>query len=583
MIPVTTLLLAVLAPLTPVRGLGVVPVADRTEVLIEVEGQVTVKHYLLRQPDRVVVDLTGARHALPQNRFSDINRGGVLALRVSQYQPDVVRVVVDLAQPVEYTVDREAGIVRVSFPNPGSAFEPWHAGRRMAPATVAAAPAPPPPPAQPAVRVQAQAQTPRISVSFQQTPILDVLATFAEFSNRSIVAGADVTGTVTADIRDQPWDVALRAILDSHGLTAREEVSGIIRVENMKQLRDRETTEDLVTRQYRVKYASADSLVKAVEGLLSQRGKVAVNRSANALVVTDSRSVLERIEPAIQQLDMRTPQVTIAAKIIFIDRTALEEMGFIYDLKDIGGGNQLNRIVSGFADLNGNGVYEPNESTDQDVIVLGGNSIAALANASTRIASPQLQVAASLALSRHALVTFIDALEELQLSDVQAAPVITTLDNREASIHVGEETPIRVIDLGTATGGGGSGGAAVNLPRATVQIKPTGIILRVTPHVTGNQVLLDLHAERSSLALAPSDIGYTFQTQSSQTQVLLNDGETAVIGGLTVVEKTESRSGIPFLMNLPVVGRFFRTTSERESKKDLLIMVTPHIVRETEG
>lgn len=578
MIPVTTLLLAVLAPLTPVRGLGVVPVADRTEVLIEVEGQVSVKHYLLRQPDRVVIDLAGARHALPQNRFTDINRGGVLALRVSQYQPDVVRVVVDLAQPVEYTVDREAGIVRVSFPNPGSAFEPWHAGTRTAPPAVAASPAPPPP-AQAAVRAQAQAQTPRISVSFQQTPILDVLATFAEFSNRSIVAGADVTGTVTADIRDQPWDVALRAILDSHGLTAREEPSGIIRVENMKQLRDRETTEDLVTRQYRVKYASADSLVKAVEALLSQRGKVSVNRSANALVVTDSRSVLERIEPAIRQLDLRTPQVTIAAKIIFIDRTALEEMGFIYDLKDIGGGNQLNRIVSGFADLNGNGVYDPDESTDQDVIILGGNSIAALANASTRIASPQLQVAASLALSRHALVTFIDALQELRLSDVQAAPVITTLDNREASIHVGEETPIRVIDLGTATGGG----SGVNLPRATVQIKPTGIILKVTPHVTGNQVLLDLHAERSSLALAPSDIGYTFQTQSSRTQVLLNDGETAVIGGLTVVEKAESRSGIPFLMNLPLVGRFFRTTSERESKKDLLIMVTPHIVRETEG
>jgi len=578
MIPVTTLLLAALAPLTPVRGLGVVPVADRTEVLIEVEGQVSVKHYLLRQPDRVVIDLAGARHALPQNRFTDINRGGVLALRVSQYQPDVVRVVVDLAQPVEYTVDREAGIVRVSFPNPGSAFEPWHAGTRTASPTVAASPAPPPP-AQAAVRAQAQAQTPRISVSFQQTPILDVLATFAEFSNRSIVAGADVTGTVTADIRDQPWDVALRAILDSHGLTAREEPSGIIRVENMKQLRDRETTEDLVTRQYRVKYASADSLVKAVEALLSQRGKVSVNRSANALVVTDSRSVLERIEPAIRQLDLRTPQVTIAAKIIFIDRTALEEMGFIYDLKDIGGGNQLNRIVSGFADLNGNGVYDPDESTDQDVIILGGNSIAALANASTRIASPQLQVAASLALSRHALVTFIDALQELRLSDVQAAPVITTLDNREASIHVGEETPIRVVDLGTATGGG----SGVNLPRATVQIKPTGIILKVTPHVTGNQVLLDLHAERSSLSLAPSDIGYTFQTQSSRTQVLLNDGETAVIGGLTVVEKAESRSGIPFLMNLPLVGRFFRTTSERESKKDLLIMVTPHIVRETEG
>ncbi len=95
--------------------------------------------------------------------------------------------------------------------------------------------------------------------------------------------------------------------------------------------------------------------------------------------------------------------------------------------------------------------------------------------------------------------------------------------------------------------------------------------------MTGEQVLLEIHAERSNIALAPSDIGVTFQTQEADTQVLLEDGETAVISGLTLIEKTEVRTGIPLLMDIPLLGALFRTTQERENKRDLLIMVTPYI------
>jgi type II secretory pathway component GspD/PulD (secretin) len=148
------------------------------------------------------------------------------------------------------------------------------------------------------------------------------------------------------------------------------------------------------------------------------------------------------------------------------------------------------------------------------------------------------------------------------------------MDHRLASIQVGEQTPVRVIDAGAASG------SAASAPRATVQFRNTGIILEVTPHVTGNQVMLDMRAERSNVAASASaDVGLIFQTQNAQTQVLVNDGETTVIGGLTIVEKTRSRAGIPLLMDLPVIGRLFRNETERENKRDLLIMVTPHIVR----
>jgi len=551
MTPIVALLTAALGTLTSVKGLSVLPADDRTAVVIEVDGPVTIEDFTLTNPARLVVDITGARQSLPRDRFTGVNRGGIRALRVSQFRPEVVRVVLDLEQPVQYVVEQRDGAVRVTFPNPRGAFDPWYA------------------PAAPAPRIDDQ---PRISVFFKDAPIADVVAHFAEFSGRSIIIASGVTGTINADIRDQPWEDAFEALLVTHGLSAREMESGIIRVDKTENLREREKVEDLVTRTFTIRYANVDSLKPAIEGVLSERGKVTRNSATNTLIVTEASSILEqRIAPLIAQLDQRTPQVTISAKIIFVDRTALEELGIIYDLKDTEG-NQLNKIVKGFGDTDFDGVIEP---VDVDVVRIGGSSIAALANANDRVASPAIQLLTSLDLGRWQLINFLEALNQLQVTDIQATPMLTTLDNMQASVQVGEETPIRVIDVGGGTGGGVP-------PRANVQMKNTGIILRVTPHVTGDQVLLDLHAERSNIAAAPSDIGYTFQKQESKTQVLVNNGETAVISGLTIIEKSRVRTGIPILMDLPVLGGLFRKSTEREQKRDLLIMVTPRILRDSE-
>ena len=555
-----------------VHGLRVLSAGDRTVVEIVVDGPAAAADYLLQGPARLVVDVPGARHALPAYRFPRIDRGGVLGVRTSQFRPDVVRVVIELQAPVEYAVERREGLIRLSFPNPGGEFDAWEAGGQGAARAPAAegvvtasagerdrldAPAIP----------QAR-QEPRITVTFEGEPIRSVIATFSAFSGRSIVVGSQVEAMVDATINDQPWDVALQAILRAHGLEARETDSGIIRVDKLEELRRIESLEESVTRQFRIRYASVDSIVPAIEPLLSDSGRIAKSGNTNSLIVTDRVSVVERIAPIIDQLDVRTPQVTVAAKIIFVDRTAIEELGIVYDIKD-SQGNQLNQVTPGFLDSDGDGVLEPSEQTDDDVVLLGGSSIAALANANNRVTAPALQVLSSLVLGRHTLVGFLEALQQLSLTDIQAVPSIRTMDNRTARVQVGERTPIRVLD---AQAQGGEGG-----PRATVNIEETGIILEITPHVTGDQVLLEIHAERSNIALAPSDIGVTFQTQEADTQVLLEDGETAVISGLTLIEKTQVRTGIPLLMDLPVLGALFRTTQERENKRDLLIMVTPYI------
>jgi type IV pilus assembly protein PilQ len=301
---------------------------------------------------------------------------------------------------------------------------------------------------------------------------------------------------------------------------------------------------------------------------------VSINKTTNTLIATDVPSVIEDFDRLVTQLDVRTPQVAIQAKIVFINRTDAEALGIVYDLKD-SRGNSLNQVVATPGSGTGGGT---DGTTNTNVVSLGGSSIAALGNANARVSDPALQVLTSLVLGRYTLINFIEALQRAELSDVQAAPVVTTTSNHEAQIWVGERTPIRVVDLGSANTGGASG-----VPRATAQLVETGIRLIVTPQVTNDRrVLLQLHAERSSAAPAAGEIGVQFLQQQGDTRVMVKDGETAVIGGLTVTEVTQNRNGIPFLMDVPFLGALFRTSRSQEVKRDLLIMVTPHIVEETE-
>jgi type IV pilus assembly protein PilQ len=152
--------------------------------------------------------------------------------------------------------------------------------------------------------------------------------------------------------------------------------------------------------------------------------------------------------------------------------------------------------------------------------------------------------------------------------------VITTKDNKKASLLVGEEIPLRVVDASSI------GGAAGQAPRSTVQFKEVGIKLNVTPHVTNNrQVVLNIETERSAVkTLAAADLGFSIDKQHTQNEILVADGETAVIGGLTVTTVTRSKTGIPLLSSLPLIGSLFSFTSNTENRKDLIILVTPRIV-----
>lgn len=570
----------------PVTEVAITSQAQQTNVLIAVDGDVQYRDFTMEGPYRLVVDLMGARQALPRDVFDDVNRGGIQSIRTSQYSADVVRVVFVLKQQLGYTVTADARGVRVSLHNPEGAFPAWTSGAIPAvaaevPATAdamrpvprgrgAASAAPPEPQA-----VQ-QSALPPLSVNFEASPMQNVLMVFATYSGKTIIPGSNVTGLVTASIHNQPWDVAMRAVLGQYGFVAREDDDGIIHVDNVEDLNAREEVEPIITKAYRINYATATEVQQQVEPLLTARGKVTAGQGTNTLVVNDIQRVQDAVQNLLTTMDIRTPQVSIEAKIIFVDRTNLDQLGVTYEMKD-SRGNQFNELSSGAFDANGDGVIDPETETipqGKAVVLLGGNSVAALGNAKDRLTSPSLSLLSSLVIGRHQLVSFLDALQSVNLSDVRANPQVTVLDNQQARIKVGADIPVRTIDAGTA---GGSGGT---FPRAQVSTMETGIILTATPHVTDNgTILLELAAERSSAQLASSDVGFIKNTQDVTTRVLVQDGETVVMGGLTQTEKSESRSGIPLLMDLPVIGRLFRVTQNQTIQRDLIILVTPHILR----
>jgi len=574
----------------PVKEVRVAPGANTTEVVVAVDGAVEVRDFMMEGPHRLFVDLIGARSALDRE-FYAIERGGVVSVSATQYSEDVVRMVIELENAVAYDVFPEEGRVLVALENPGGDFRPWSS---TGPAT--RAPSVQPAQTQQVVRQEAD----RMTIEFVNQSIEDVIFTFADFSGRSIILGSGVTGVISARIDNQPWDEALDAILQANGFVAEEGESGIIRVLDGESLNQQEAFEPAVTRTYPVNYATADEIATALTGVLGgggaaggAQGTASAVPGSNAVVVTAIARVHRDVEQIIADLDQRTPSVNIQAKIIFVNRTDLNELGITYDLKD-SQGNQLNLIAPGASDLNGDGVIElPLEQAQQgqNVVSLGGNSIAALGNANNRLPNPSIQLLSSLIIGRHTLVNFIEALESSNLSDIQAEPYQTVLNNQQARIQVGERTPLRVLDAGAlgggagGAGGGGAGGGAgaggAQIPQATVSFEETGIILEATPTVTNNgEIILQLRAERSAPQVAESDVGFIFNTQNATSRVLVSDGETVVIGGLTVTEMSEVRSGVPLLMNLPLIGPLFRTTRQQLVQRDLIILVTPTIVRD---
>jgi type IV pilus secretin PilQ/predicted competence protein len=382
------------------------------------------------------------------------------------------------------------------------------------------------------------------NINFQNADVRSVLNFLAEYGGVNLVPAPNVQGQVTLNLKNVEWREALEILAKTYGLKVVEEKENFLRVALMKDYleevaqRERHNNEQrlivgLETKFFSIKHANAKDIVPPVKSILSTRGKVEVDVRTNGLLVTDEPGNLIRLATFIAEMDRETRQVKIAAKLIEVSSDYLHELGVSWNFNQAG------------EDSRGRD-YTTDGSTD----------------GAGRVADPFGTYAFSTLQKGWNLDATISALVNSGKGKIVAHPEITTVDNKEARIQVGQKVPIKQF---SATGD------------IVITFEEVGTILRVTPHITSdNRILLQMKPERSSFSFDPS--GIVINTSNAETNVVVANGQTAVIGGLTTQDEIVTETGVPILKDLPVIGILFKYKKTDNESRDLVIFVTPTIV-----
>ncbi len=387
----------------------------------------------------------------------------------------------------------------------------------------------------------------------------------AVFRSLSVTAGVDillapdVKGKMSLKITKKTWQETLDIICEINDLTWLIQDKYIVIQRSstyqakQKKLADEEAQAEqnapLVRKNFQVHHAKADELVKVLESMKSNRGRITVVERTNSIIVYDTDARIEQMDNALSELDVETLQIMITAKLVVVNSELARELGV--DWTATMGSTALTPGTAGTPTGSGAG----DTRTSAAIRSFPNGASPAVGGASTAITTSVLDNHLQLAISN----LMGDASTE-----VLASPQVSTLDNTEAQVFMGDKVSIRVID---------------DSGESSTQLVETGIKLTVTPHVSGdNRILLDLHPENNSYDY-DSKGEIVISTQEAKTKVVVADGETVVIGGLTRNETQESESGIPFLKDIPLFGNLFKFSRKSVVKKDLVIFVTPRIIR----
>jgi type IV pilus assembly protein PilQ len=400
------------------------------------------------------------------------------------------------------------------------------------------------------------------TIDVEGADVRTVLRAIAEFSGRNIVVAPNVKGTVRVALRDVGWTEALRTILRTNGLDYTDD-GGILRVDEANKLQqeivDRESARakaleliPLETRLIRLNYANAAELQGTLAASLTRRGSIQTDRRTNSLIVTDVATTLDAVEKMAAELDTTTPQIEITAKLVDVDAEALRGLGIEWNIGPTDGA-----AAEFFSSTGPNppDFLHPNNDNE--------NALGAETNAS--IPDPVTRLTYGISKGWGFIEAQLQMLEQNRKANIISNPRVVTVDNREAKIVVGQKIPLIVQDVA---------GNPVS------QLQTVGIQLKVTSHLTEDKkIILDLHPEVSDLSTQSTvQGGVIINTSEADTRVMVEDGQTAVIGGLIRTNESRVRRGIPILKDLPLVGFLFRSDNVVRQNRELLIFVTPRLL-----
>ena len=425
----------------------------------------------------------------------------------------------------------------------------------------------------------------RTTIRVRDIDVKTMLQGLARAANQNIVFNQDIEGRVTLDVRNVPWDQVFKGVLKTQGLGYFWE-GAIIRVMKREDL-DKEVKRDIRTCVIPIQYSDAESLKENLQQILtgSSRDKkkkegeaastlqepetVMVDKHTNSLIIHSTTAALARLVPIIEKLDRPTPQVLIEVHIVETTSETARELGVRW-------GGMYHHLESNqwvYPGVNSTGVMNPTIESGTDP------TLTTLAGAENY---PELTQATGLTLGylasttgKSLLMAELSALQSNGRLNILSSPSITTLDNQVAIIESGREVPYQSVENG----------------EVKTEFKDATLKLEVTPHVIDGQVLkLKIFTKKDEVETMSSNLmsiqgqiiseNPVISTKKAETNVILLDGQTTVIGGLNKESVYNQDEGVPGAMNVPVLGWLFKTRQTEKSMNDVLIFITPHILKQ---
>ncbi|MCI0427519.1 MAG: type IV pilus secretin PilQ [Nitrospiraceae bacterium] len=407
----------------------------------------------------------------------------------------------------------------------------------------------------------------RISLDFQQADITNVLRLIAEVSGFNVVVGEGVKSKVTMKLVSVPWDQALDMILKMTGL-GKIRQGNILWIDSLVNISRQETelaqskiakmnAEELVDRVFYIRNIPAQEVMTSLAQFKSPRGFIQFNLGSNALIVRDTETRVAVIKQLVEGLDLEVPQVQIEARIVQADTTYSRSLGVQWGIQNV---NQVGS--TGVANFRTGNVGPFGGQTSNFLVNLP-------ATVGGLVSTPG--VGFTIGKTDGALLDMrLSAGELLGLSKVIAAPKVTTLDKREAKISQGESIPFQTTSLqGTQT----------TFVDANLELNVTPQITSRDPKEVGKLISMKIRATRNAVGARSNPAGPSIDRREANTQVIIRDGETMVIGGVFIDTQNNSVAGIPYLSRVPVLGWLFKQKTESVAKQELLIFLTPSIVK----
>ena len=440
----------------------------------------------------------------------------------------------------------------------------------------------------------------KLSLNFQNVEVRAVLQVIADFTGLNIITSDTVGGNLTLRLKDVPWDQALDIILQAKGLSKRKN-GNVVLIAPTDELAAKEKLaleaqaavsdlEPVRTESFALSYAKAEDLKKLLsdkdQRILSKRGSASVDERTNTLFVQDSGGRLEEARRLIQQLDVPVRQVLIEARIVIADDKWGRQLGARFGTQSAFSSNNYNFGVSGntvdtVSPLSNNPVsrgsaslvYPGGQAQTLFTVPSGVGAIPLGAQPEQlNVNLPVVGAAGSLALSilnlgsGNLVNVELSALEADNRGKVVSSPRVITADKKKAVISQGTEIPYLTASASGAT---------------TVSFKPAVLELAVTPRITpDDRIIMDLEVKKDSVGQIFNGIP-SVDTKKVTTQVLVDNGDTIVLGGIFEQTTRTTVDKVPFLGDVPVIGHLFRRTAKQDDKTELLIFVTPKIVKDT--